>query len=172
MADVFIGITLPEDFHQEVEVWRRRFAAPKTVPHITVIPPFRWPASRDDLEEEVKKSLEGLSPFLVATNGVGRFGRRVIFIAVAPSPAIMALHQKLRKGLSLEDERRGRGRPYHPHITLATRLSPGEFNTYVEELAGYEPQEEFTCGHVAIFKMVTQGSIRRWQVWKEVPLLG
>ena len=41
MADFFLGITLPGDFTEEVESLRRRFAAPRTRPHITLIDPRR-----------------------------------------------------------------------------------------------------------------------------------
>ncbi|NMB24897.1 MAG: 2'-5' RNA ligase family protein [Firmicutes bacterium] len=168
----FIGITLPESFRVEVEMWRRRFAAPKTAPHITVIPPFEWSAADGDLEKTVEESLAGLGSFPIIAQEIGHFGTSVIFVAVSPSPEIMTLHKQLVTGLSLEykGSSRSRPRPYHPHITLATRLTPGAFHTYMEKLHGYAPQASFTCSQVTIFKLVTQGRIRRWQVWREVPV--
>ena len=171
MASFFVGITLPEDFTQEVEIWRRRFFAPKTAPHITLIPPFDWPASHDDLARSIGDSLKGLTPFPVTIKGLGRFGSAVIFINVAPSPGILRLHEKIQTGLAGAGiENRAKGRAYHPHITLATRLSVGQFNQYMEELVDYLPESEFICHQVALFRLETQARIRRWQVWRQLPL--
>ncbi|NMB12066.1 MAG: 2'-5' RNA ligase family protein [Firmicutes bacterium] len=171
MADFFLGITLPEDFTEEVESLRRRFAAPRTRPHITLIPPFKWSGSDQDLETVIHDSLQGCSPFKMTCKGLGRFGRAVIFIDVVASPELMALYSKLKEGLSQEGiGDRGKDRPYHPHITLATRLSSGEFHQYVEELGDYLPTRDFLCREVALFKMQTQGRFRRWQVAKKVEL--
>jgi 2'-5' RNA ligase len=171
MADFFLGITLPGDFTEEVESLRRRFAAPRTRPHITLIPPFRWFGSDQDLEKVILDSLQGCSPFEVTCKGLGRFGRAVIFIDVVLSPELVSLYSNLKEGLKQEGiDDRGKERPYHPHITLATRLSPGEFERYLEELTDYSPRREFPCYGVALFKMQTQGRFRRWQVIKEIGL--
>ncbi len=167
MADFFLGITLPDEFAAEVENWRRRFAAPKTAPHITLIPPFSWSGTDQDLEEVISKSLEGISPFEIRAEGIGRFGRRVIYIDVELSQELLRVYQRVAAGLesrgvALED------RPYKPHITLATRLSPGEFSVYMEELGDYAPSETFPCQQVALFKMRVDGRKRQWQVIRQI----
>ena len=169
MADFFLGLTLPEEFEEEVETLRRRFAAPKTAPHITLIPPFTWPGTDLELEQIISESIQGVSPFTIKAQGIGRFGRRVIYIHVELSEELMGLYEILESGL----ERQGvvekeKDRSYRPHITLATRLSPGEFNHYMEELQDYSPSEEFLCQQVALFKMTVQGRTRRWHILKQI----
>ena len=171
MAEFFLAITLPKEFEAEVERQRRRFAAPKTAPHITLIPPFTWPGAGLDLEQIVLASVQGTSPFDIQAEGIGRFGRRVIYISVERSTELMTLYQNLASGLAEQGVIvRDKDRPYRPHITLATRLSPGEFNHYMEELKDYAPTQEFLCRQVALFKMTVQGRGRRWQVIRRIPL--
>ena len=171
MIECFLGISLPDDFTQEVETIRRRFAAPRTAPHITLIPPFRWTSSEDKLERLIADCIQGCLPFTVTTKGLGRFGRAVIFIDVVLSSQLKELHSRVKEGLEQEGiGDRAKGRPYHPHITLATRLSPGEFNRYMEELTDYSPKREFRCQEVALFKMQTDGRFRRWQVVRQLPM--
>ena len=170
MADFFLGITLPEEFEEEVETLRRRFAAPKTAPHITLIPPFSWPGTDRELEQVISASIQGTLPFMIRAEGIGRFGRRVIYINVELSEELLDLYEKLESGLEEQGiAGTGKDRPYRPHITLATRLSPGEFNLYMEELRDYTPSEKFLCQQVALFKMKVQGRGRRWQIIKEIP---
>lgn len=171
MTEYFLGITLPDDFTKEVEIIRRHFAAPRTAPHITLVPPFRWTGSEGELERILTERIRGCLPFTVTTKGLGRFGQAVIFIDVVLSCELKQLYERLREGL--EQEGVGdlaKGRPYHPHITLATRLSPGEFKRYMEELADYSPTREFICQEVALFKMQTEGRSRRWQVARQLAL--
>jgi 2'-5' RNA ligase len=171
MIECFFGITLPDDFTEEVETIRRRFAAPRTAPHITLIPPFRWNRPETELERLVTSSIQGCLPFAVRTKGLGRFGQAVIFIDVVLSSELTELYERLKEGLRQEGiGDLAKGRPYHPHITLATRLSPGEFNRYMEELADYSPIREFLCHEVALFRMHTEGRFRRWQVARQLPL--
>lgn len=171
MIEYFLGITLPDDFTKEVEIIRRRFAAPRTAPHITLIPPFRWTSSEGDLERILMDSIRGCLPFTVTTKGLGRFGRSVIFIDVALSSELRKLYKRLKESLEQEGiDDLAKGRPYHPHITLATRLSPGEFDKYMAELVDYFPTGEFLCEEVALFKMQTEGRFRRWQVSRQLPL--
>ena len=55
-------------------------------------------------------------------------------------------------------------RPYHPHITLATRLTPQRFQAYVEELADYDPSYEFSFTRAGIFQLIDAGRGKRWQL--------
>lgn len=171
MADVFLGITLTKDFTEEVEHLRRRFAAPRTAPHITLIPPFTWPGSDEELEKVIRDSIHDHSSFSVTAKGLGRFGRGVIYIDVTKSPELMELYGKLKDRLQEQGVKQlAKGRPYHPHITLATRLSPGEFHKYMEELSDYSPVREFTCQEVALFRMEARERSRRWRVVRQIPL--
>jgi 2'-5' RNA ligase len=171
MNDFFVGITLPKDLEEEVERWRRRFAAPQTPPHITLLPPFTWTGSDDDLVKVLTASLQGKTSFPVQVRGLGHFGRGVIYIDVKQSLELTALYDTLRSELEAHGiGDLSKGKPYHPHITLATRLSPERFQAYQEELSGYSPTWGFHCHEVTLFKMLVQGRLRRWLVHRRIPL--
>ncbi len=171
MGDFFLGITLPDDLAEEVENLRRRFTAPRTAPHITLLPPFTWSGNDHELVGVISIALAQCSPPTIRVEGLGHFGRGVLYINVELSSELGVLHGRLKRCL----EERGvgdfpGGRPYHPHITLATRLTPDDFHRYSEELSGYSPSQEFECRDVALFGMQVQGRFRRWQVIKQIPL--
>ena len=171
MGDYFLGILLPEDFAEEVEVLRRRFSAPRTAPHITLLPPFTWSGTDQQLFQILTNVVDACAPFTIKAQGLGRFGRRVIFVDVTVSPELANLHRQLAGSLAkhgLGDLTQGR--PYHPHITLATRLTPTQFDQYLEELSDYSPSREFLCQFVAVFELKTNGRFRRWQVVNHIPL--
>lgn len=171
MSDFFIGITLPREFEQEVESIRRRFHAPRTAPHVTVIPPFQWGQGDERLRQIMTQATRNLAPFQLAARGIGHFGSAVIFIDVLLSDQLLQCHDTVQKALEAADIKGiAEQRPYHPHITLATRLSRGLFNRYMEELAGYSPEVEFTCRQIALFKMYREGRARRWQVLTQLAL--
>lgn len=171
MAEFFVGIMLPDDFAAEVECWRRRFAAPRTAPHITLLPPFQWPGSDEEIIKAISSCLEDISPFLLRTSGLGSFGRRVIYVGVELTAELQHLYERLiAKFAELGVGDLSQGRAYHPHITLATRLSPERYQVYREELSGYSPVRQFICREITLFKMQVQGRRRHWLVHRKIPL--
>jgi 2'-5' RNA ligase len=58
MYDFFIGIRLPKELEEVCENYRRTFKAPRTVAHITVIPPFAWEEGAETLQELLKEALQ------------------------------------------------------------------------------------------------------------------
>lgn len=173
MTSFFIGIRLPPQLEEEVESLRRRFRAPKTPPHITLIPPFQWEGDYRRLFDDLCDVAGKMPPFTIKAAGLGHFGTGVIFIDVKSSKELTecydSLHQRLEQeeGASLPPLR-----PYHPHITLATRLGREQFNTYWQELGGYDPQTEFTCQSLSLFQLFQRGRVRHWEVVREFKLNG
>ncbi len=91
--------------------------------HVTLTFHGDQPESRiQDLTDLLPQALDGFSPFEIAVQGVGFFGRphapRVIWAGVANgSDRLVALQQAVATaavaaGIDIE------ARPYHPHITL------------------------------------------------------
>lgn len=167
MDSFFIGITLPPTLAQDIEAWRRRFRAPRTAPHITLIPPFEWSHGFDKLAALVQSVTAHRQPFLIRGEGIGSFGRAVLFVNVEPSSELAVYQSELAQtlaefGVPLES------RPYHPHITLATRLTPAVFHQYRTELAGYNPRYEFPFPGASIFQLMPEGQGKRWQIVHQV----
>lgn len=164
--DLFLGITLPADLEATCEGYRRAFKAPKTIAHITVVPPFTWESRPEELQGLLEKSLGNACPFQVSGEGVGSFGTRVLFVNVDLTPELAALQQAITAAL-------GQGgiavdaRPYNPHITLATRLDARQFAIYKAELSGFFPKYSFVCSHVSLFRFTQE---KRWHKWCSLPL--
>lgn len=167
MSEYFVGIRLPQGLEEACEKYRRAFRAPRTVAHITVIAPFSWEKSPGELRAIIDQAVRPLSPFTIAGKGLGSFGTRVLFVNVELSNPLRELHTALTHSLAqagVEVERR----PYHPHITLATRLRPHQFARYKQELGGFSPEYAFTCEAVSLFTFTND---RRWEE-REVIVLG
>lgn len=166
MAKFFIGVRLPKELEQTCEHYRRRFKAPRTIAHITLIAPFTWEKSREELVEQLRAATRPLAPFQIAGKGIGSFGTRVIFINVNLSAELNVLQENLTRTLKNEDISHDK-RPYKPHITLATRLNGQQFALYREELAGFEPEYFFTCKEITLFQLTPES---RWQDCAKIPL--
>lgn len=151
ISKFFLGITLPTDLEAQWEKWRRKFRASRTVVHLTLIPPFTWEDDLESLLQLLQNTLKVTKPFVISGEGIGSFGTRVIFIKVASNQELSALHKALAQTLGT----RGvppETRPYHPHITLASRLEPRRFHRYLEDLEGFYPSYSFTCNEIALFQ--------------------
>jgi 2'-5' RNA ligase len=126
----FIALVLPEALNQEILTYKNYMlekyncrVALKSPAHLTIIPPF-W------MEEEKEGPLmNDLSTFALAhfsfplkTADFSCFKPRTIFIAVEPNEQL----NELRKSADAFFEKspfpvRIDSRPFHPHITIATR---------------------------------------------------
>jgi len=158
VAKYFLGIRLPQELEKECEAWRRKFRAPRTVAHITLIPPFGWESEETDLLKLLKETVQGIKPFLVQGSGLGSFGRRVLFVNVELNEDFKTAQDQLAKALERAGIPRER-RPYRPHITLATRLTPQQFDRYQKETAGFSPEYAFECNSISLFCFSPEG---RW----------
>ncbi len=70
MAKYFVGIRLPRQFEEDCEFWRRKFGAPRTIAHITLIPPFVWESTEGgDLLKLLGHETNSIRPFLVSGRG-------------------------------------------------------------------------------------------------------
>src|SRR5690554_2217654 len=118
MQNYFLGIRLPGNLEREIEAWRRRFRAPQTVPHITLVPPFQWSATQIDLLHVVTQSSASSLDFAIRGSGIGSFGRAVLFVNVELSHELKSLQETLANALAQYGVARDQ-RSYHPHITLA-----------------------------------------------------
>lgn len=135
----FIALVASKEINEDVLKWkhfmRERFnctVALRSPAHITLVPPF-W--MKDEIEAKLKDSIEsfshGQTSFELNLKNFSAFKPRVIYVDVQFNEALDKLHFALYESLILanvfpiEKEER----PFHPHITIATRdLPKGSFH--------------------------------------------
>lgn len=159
MLDFFIGIRLPQELEEICERYRRLFKAPRTVAHITLIPPFSWEKDREELKSVLQKAAHSTAPFQISGSGLGSFDSSVLFINVTLTKELSELQRDLAAGLAAEGISKDK-RPYHPHITLATRLNRGQFELYQKQLQDFKPDYAFCCREITLFQFTDK---RSWQ---------
>jgi len=130
MRMYFIAIVLPGELNKKVLRWKNfmheKFGcnvALKSPAHITLIAPF-W--MHEDSEQRLTADIDDISsyarPFTIATKNFSAFKVRTIYIDVAENEKLKSLKSAIDKffsgaGYKIKPETR----PFHPHITIATR---------------------------------------------------
>ncbi|HEV8272391.1 MAG TPA: 2'-5' RNA ligase family protein [Chitinophagaceae bacterium] len=127
----YIAIVAPEEVNKEVLKWKNYFkdhfectVALKSPAHITLIPPF-W--MKDDLENELVSSIRNFSitktKFKITLKNFAAYKPKVIFVDVAKSEVLNSFYQSFANYIFSENKFpiKKDDRPFHPHITLATK---------------------------------------------------
>lgn len=127
----FIAIVLPKDLDAEIIKYKQLMlerwgctVGLKSPAHITVVPPF-WMSN--ELETTLLKDADAVSklfsPFIITTNNFSAFKPRTIFIDVLLDDKVTFVKKQTEsyftanKSYKIKRE----NRPFHPHITIATR---------------------------------------------------
>ncbi len=172
----FVATLPPYMIRQEVSAMKKEIAtrwgpkhALKSPPHITLVPPFRWPEAK---EEQLKNVLFQFAKhnhgFHVVLEDFGRFGQRVIFVHIRHNAALARLHYDLCAHL---DHTIGlhcpSHHPFRPHMTIAHRdltrdLFPKVWQTFAER----RYQRHYTASHLSLLKH----NGRHWEIVAEYPL--
>lgn len=95
----------------------------KSPPHITIFPPFKLPVDWElQLAMGLADAVKVCTPFGLTLDGYGCFRPRVIYLNVQPTDLLTQLHKiiswKMNAFLGRDSSA---DRPFHPHLTLATR---------------------------------------------------
>ena len=127
----FIAIVAPEEIDQQVLKWKNFFkeryecsVALKSPAHITIIPPF-W--MKEDLEDDLVNSIKGFSitknKFGITLKDFADFKPKVIFVDVVKSEVLNDLYLSFAEFIFNQNKFsiKKEDRPFHPHVTLATR---------------------------------------------------
>jgi 2'-5' RNA ligase len=131
MQMYFIALVLPQHLNQKVLKYKNMMfekynckVGLKSPAHITLVPPF-W------MEEEKEQQLiadtsllsSRLHPFPILTNNFSAFKPRTIFIALAPNNELNEIKNVTDNVFRNNPFYNIRidTRPFHPHITIATR---------------------------------------------------
>ncbi|HWJ25150.1 MAG TPA: 2'-5' RNA ligase family protein, partial [Flavisolibacter sp.] len=131
MQMYFIAHVLPEELNKRILAYKHhmleKFSCKvglKSPAHITLIPPFWMDEQKEaQLLADTDSIYESVDPFPVSTHHFSAFKPRTIFIDVVVDEALAALKQRgdiffkshPYYGIKVET------RPFHPHITIATR---------------------------------------------------
>jgi len=89
----FIGVPIPQNYKNKIEMLRAEFRFLTTEPHITLIPPPALPDDDSfikDLIDVCKKT----KSFNIKLNGFEQFGNRVLYVNVE-SPELINLYNEI-----------------------------------------------------------------------------
>ncbi len=127
----FIAIVAPEEIDQQVLKWKNYFkdhfgcsVALKSPAHITIVPPF-W--MKEDLENDLINSIREFSvtktKFEITLQNFAAFQPKVIFVDVVKNKRLDELYQSFADFIVSQNKFpiKKDDRPFHPHVTLATR---------------------------------------------------
>ncbi len=126
----FIAIVLPGDLNKKVLKWKNLLhekygckVGLKSPAHITFIPPF-W--MEQEKEQQLIKDIDAISSssqhFTIVTNNFSAFKPRTIFVDVIMNEELRLLKAAINKFFLQTDYKiKIDTRPFHPHITIATR---------------------------------------------------
>ena len=127
----FIALVAPEEIDQQVLKWKNLFkeryecsVALKSPAHITIVPPF-W--MNEELENDLINSIHAFSitktKFEITLQNFAAFQPKVIFVDVVKNKMLNDLYQSFVDFIISQDKFpiKKEDRPFHPHVTLATR---------------------------------------------------
>ncbi len=169
----FIGLLPPADIRKEITEFKQYFLekfgvrhAMKSPPHITLVPPFKWPeANEKQLTSALDRFASNEHNFPVVFENFGSFPPRVIFVDVRKNEPLEILYRKLTEYLSgewnlLPDK--NPGRPYHAHVTIAFKdLMKHQYNEAWPGFRDRKVMYEFTAGGITLLKH----SGKQWEIY-------
>jgi 2'-5' RNA ligase len=125
----FIAIVLPEELNKKVQKWKEFMhenygcsVGLRSPAHITFIPPF-W--MDEEKEQQLIKDVDVVSspvqPFTITINNFSAFKPRTIFVDVVVDEELRSVKNIIDSFFSAGYKIKIDSRPFHPHITIATR---------------------------------------------------
>lgn len=131
MTMYFIALVLPENLNEKVLHWKNYMhqqyqckVGLKSPAHITLIPPF-WleEVKENELMQHTDTVAKDLSPFSIKTKNFSSFKPRTIFIDIEEKEELLRSKKIVDDFFKLNAfcEVKIDERPFHPHITIATR---------------------------------------------------
>ncbi|HLU89559.1 MAG TPA: RNA 2',3'-cyclic phosphodiesterase [Cyclobacteriaceae bacterium] len=149
--------------HLLKETFNLKYAL-KSPAHITLKMPFSWDENRESrLLGRLSHFFSQELPFELTLSGIGRFGRKVIYVKVCDQEKLRQLQKNLglfcRTRLQLDAELSDHR--YQPHMTLAYKDTKEKFfEDYLRFIKGKVPAFSMAVRDVALLKREN----RRWYV--------
>lgn len=176
---LFVALVPPENIQNQVTGIKEHFAqnynsshALKSVPHITLQPPFKWPTTDLTLlQDSLENFAQNCSTFSITLSGFAAFVPRVIYINVVKTPELLKIQQDL---IGFTETTLGivhppsKIRPFSPHVTVAFRdLTKQNFRAAWVEFREKTLDLEFRASQLTL--LIHNG--KRWDLCNEFPFL-
>ena len=159
----FIAIVLPQDLNEEVLRYKNLMfekynckVGLKSPAHITLVPPF-W--MEEEKQERLIADINSLSnhvePFLISTNNFSAFKPKTIFVSTAQNDQLSQVKMATDEffGNNSFYNIKIEARPFHPHITIATRdLYKKSFHEIWPWFAEKKFEEQWTADGISVLK--------------------
>ena len=169
----FIAIAPQQELSEKIRSISKDFAerfesvkAFNNFPHITIIPPFKFPEEKEDLLLNNFSYIKlDESAFELELNSFQTFANRrnpVIYIHPEYSEPLKRLYNELNEFFYFTPYKN-----FHPHITVAYRdLTPENFEKAWEEYQHKPFNEKFVVNTVGIYKFTNN----KWKLMREISL--
>ena len=128
-SPLFFIALLPDEVIQKEVTQFKEYAAKhfrssralRSPPHITLIPPFKWPAERaGELYAVLEPFASEENPFQLGLGNFNCFPPRVIFVDVEKKAELHGLQNRLEAYLEVRLDLKNKSHhAYHPHMTVA-----------------------------------------------------
>jgi 2'-5' RNA ligase len=169
----FIAVMPPAEIREEIteikEYFRDMFRAKhalKSPPHITLIPPFKWPSHKEkNLIESLDDFSMKIKNFKVSLAGFGSFPPRVIYINIRENQNLNSLFKKLVSEIDPEIKMQMKNLSrFNPHMTLATRdLSRNSYREAWSIFNNRTFRKDFVIDKLVLLKH----NGRKWEIFHE-----
>ena len=174
-----MALVPPENIQNQVTEIKEYFSrnynsshALKSVPHITLQPPFKWPTTDLTLlQDSLENFAQNCSTFSITLSGFAAFVPRVIYINVVKTPELLKIQQDL---IGFTETTLGivhppsKIRPFSPHVTVAFRdLTKQNFRAAWVEFREKTLDLEFRASQLTL--LIHNG--KRWALCNEFPFL-
>ena len=174
-----MALVPPENIQNQVTEIKEYFSrnynsshALKSVPHITLQPPFKWPTTDLTLlQDSLENFAQNCSTFSITLSGFAAFVPRVIYINVVKTPELLKIQQDL---IGFTETTLGivhppsKIRPFSPHVTVAFRdLTKQNFRAAWIEFRERSLDLDFTASQLTL--LIHNG--KRWNICNEFPFL-
>lgn len=174
---LFIALLAPDEIQAKVTAFKQYAAtnfdskhALRSPPHITLIPPFRWPLDdRKFLIDFLTNFQFAASPFPLHLYNFDCFAPRVIFVDVVEEPKLYQLQAQLAVAVAEELGIQHQGpHDFHPHMTIAFRdLQVRVFPAAWSYFSSLSFQASFPVDKLALLRHTHVG----WQLVQTFPLV-
>lgn len=159
----YIAILAPEEINRQVLKWKFFFkekfdcnAALKSPAHITLIPPF-W--MEQDAEHSLINTIDEFSQTSASVDiylkDFGAFKPKVIFVEVLENEKLKQLHYSFNEFVISKNKFpvKNDDRPFHPHVTLATRdLYKKAFSEAWEKFSSMKFEAEWRINGISLLR--------------------
>ncbi|MBP1926107.1 2'-5' RNA ligase [Sedimentibacter acidaminivorans] len=161
----FIGLKIPKNYKNKIEMLRAEFKFYTTEPHITLVPPPALPDD-DSFIKEISEICKKNHPFDIKLGQLCSFGNRVLYIDVY-SPELLNLYETIFDKLNLKKEKR----KFVPHLTIVKQRPKKHIDIdFIKKRAEQTliPSPNFTSNSIIIYQQPKEKSI--YLPYMKIPL--